>query len=206
MNAVARAMVIVGAALAAGCVSVLPDAPPPAARYLLDAATFDASSETAYAEWSLAVDDPQSTRVYDNTKIAVLRAPGRIEYFAGGEWADRSQRLFQAALIRSFENSGRVLGVGDRTGLPVSDFILQTDIRAIHADYTGGSPVAVFDVFARLTNGRGRVFAARRFRETVEAQDDDVAALAGAFDAAVSAALEKMVDWSLVESDAAYAK
>lgn len=190
---------------AAACVSVLPDAPPPAARYLLAPVAYDApAGETA--RWSIAIEDPQATRVYDNTRIAVVRAPGRVEYFSGGEWADRSPRLFQAALIRSFENNGRILGVGDRTVLPISDFVLQSDIRAIHADYTGGAPAAKFEVFARLTNARGKVFAAKLFTETEPAADDDVAAVASAFDRALTRAMASIVDWSLAEAETAYAK
>lgn len=193
------------AGLASGCVSVLPDAPPPAARYLIEPVEYDAEGAER-VEWTLGVDDPLSTRVYDSTKIAVVRAPGRVEFFAAGEWADRAPRLFQAALIRSFENTGRILGVGDRTSLPVSTFVLQTDIRSMQADYTGGAPTAKFTVFARLTNGRGKVYAARLFSREVEADKDDVSALASAFNGAVTAAMTDIVDWSIAEGAKAYAK
>lgn len=188
-----------------GCVSVLPEAAPAAPRYLIDPVAFEASSEPP-VEWSIAVEDPMATRVYDNTKIALVREPGRVEYYANGEWADRAPRLVQAALIRSFENNGRILGVGDRTSLPISNFVLQTDIRAMQAEYEGAQATAHFSVFVRLGNGRSRIFAAKLFEAKVPAERGDVASIAAAFDSAVGAVIGDIVDWSIEEANAAYAK
>lgn len=201
-----RALILsIGFALTAACVSVLPEARPAAPRYLVDAATF----ETAGAEpvaWSLIVEDPQATRVYDTSKIALIRTPGRVEYLANGEWADRAPRLVQAALVRSFENSDRILGVGDRASRPVSTYILQTDIRALHADYADGGPDAVFSVYGRLANARGKIFAARLFEKRVPAKQGTPDQIAAAFDEAIVATLGEMVEWTLAEGEKAYAK
>ena len=199
-----RSSVIPALALAlAGCVSVLPEAEPPAPRYLLAPAEFDVESEKR-AAWSLAVEDPAATRAYDTTKIALARAPGRIEYYANGEWADRAPRLLLSALVRSFENSGRILGVGDLAAAPASDFVLRTDIRAMHADYGSGSPVATISVYAKLTDGRGRVYAARLFERSAPVERDAVAQVASTFDQVVGELLTDMVDWTFAEAEAAY--
>lgn len=191
--------------VASGCVSVLPKAPPAAARYLLAPAEFAQTTGDKVA-WSLAIGDPDSTRVYDTTKIALVREPGRVEYYASGEWADRGPRLIQAAIIRSFENSGRILSVGDRPALPASDFILQTDIRTLHAAYIDGTPTATVEIFARLTNARGRVYAAHLFKQQAPADQDTDAAVAAAFNVATTAMLKEMVDWTFAEAERAYAK
>lgn len=200
-------MAIAGAAflLAAGCVSVLPDASPPSARYLIAPAEIAAAPAPDVA-WSLAVDDPQSTRVYDTTKMALVRSPGRVEYYAAGEWADRAPRLVQAAIVRSFENSGRILSVGDRPSLPYSDFVLKTDIRTMHAAYEGGGPIATVEIFARLTNPRGKVIAARLFSQQVAATRDGEPQVAAAFNEAMAVMLEDIIGWTFDEADAAYAK
>ena len=201
-----HAIGMVGVALtAAGCVSVLPEASPASPRYMLTPVAYeDAPAEAV--KWSLAVEDPIATRVYDTTRIALVRAPGRIEFYANGEWADRAPRLVQSALVRSFENSGQILGVGDRGSLIVSDFVLQTDIRALHADYTGGAPTAVISVYARLTNSRGKVLAGRLFEQKVAAKADSVPEIAATFDKAISATIGEIVSWSMGEANAAYAK
>ena len=193
------------AALAlASCVSVLPKASPPAPRFLIAPASYD-GSQGADVDWSLIVEDPLATRVFDTTKIALIRRPGEVEYYANGEWADRAPRLFQSALIRSFENSGRILSVGDPATLPGSNFVLQTDIRAMQAVYDGdGRPTAAFAVYARLSNRAGKVLAAHLFDERVPATADDMSAIAAAFGKAVDGALRGMVDWTFEKAGAAY--
>ncbi|MGE0409297.1 MAG: ABC-type transport auxiliary lipoprotein family protein [Amphiplicatus sp.] len=189
----------------ASCVSVLPEASPAAPRYLISPVEFPATDERP-VEWSLVIEDPLASRVYDTTKIALVRAPGRVEFYANGEWADRAPRLVQAAIIRSFENSGRILTVGDRIALPGGTFALQTDIRAMHADYSGNGPVAMFSIYARIATGRGRVLAARLFEERVPAAKDTVPEVAAAFDQAVTSAIGEIVGWSMDEAGEAYAK
>lgn len=202
-----RNMLLAGAAglALAGCVSALPDAPPPAPRYLIDSVSFPETGE-APAAWSLIVDDPLATRVNDTTKIALVRDPGRVEFYANGEWADRAPRLVQTALIRSFENTGRILAVGDRITQPRGDFVLQTDIRAMYAVYEGRDPAAMFSVYARILNGRGRVVAARLFEQKTPAGKDKVSDVAAAFDEAVGAVLADVVAWTFEEAGEAYAK
>ncbi len=201
-----RILCAAAAALAlSACVSVLPKADPAAARYLI--APVEYSGEPGPpVEWSLTVEDPQSTRVYDNTMIALIREPGRVEFYADGEWGDRAPRLFQAALIRSFENTGRVLGVGDRIAQPVSDLTLTTDIRRMEANHAAGSPEAKFSVYARLSNSRGKVVAGRLFEASEPIKGSETSAVAHALDRAIGATLQAIVDWSLAEGEAATAK
>src|SRR3990167_3831132 len=123
------------AALAAGvlalssCISVLPDAPPASARYLVT--DVSVTESRAPVAWTLGVEEPDATLAFNTAKIALSREPARIEYYAGGEWVDRAPRLLGAALVRSFENTGVVKGVGSRVTLPISTFALQTDIRRL---------------------------------------------------------------------------
>jgi cholesterol transport system auxiliary component len=189
----------------AGCVSVLPKADPASPRYLVAAAQFPEESG-APVSWSLTVEDPQATRVYDNAKIALAREAGRVEFFADGEWADRGPRLFQAALIRSFENTGRILAVGDRTMQPVGDFALQTDIRKMEADFSGAKPRAVFSVYGRLVGSRGKALAARLFEAEAEIGPGGTKDVARALDQAIGETLKEMVEWSLLEAETARAK
>lgn len=199
------ALLVFAGLLAAGCVSVLPKASPAPARYLMAPADFVGEAGPR-VEWSLAIEDPQSTNVYDTSKIALVREPGRVEYYASGEWADRAPRLVQTAIIRSFENSGRILSVGDRPSLPVSDFVLQTDIRMMHAAYKNLTPTATVVIFARLTNARGRVYAAHLFRQEAAARGNTEKEIAAAFNEAMTAMQKEMVEWTFAQADVVYAK
>ena len=197
-----RPILIAAAALAAsGCISLLPETAPPKPRYQITA--IDTSSlQGARHDWSLVVDDPRTTRVYDSVRVAVMPSAGKVKYFAGAEWADRAPRLFQIALIQAFEDTGRILAVGDRNAVPVGDVILQTDIRRMHYDVSNGGVVDV-SVYARLGDGKGRVYAARSFQKTAPVngrQADDVIA---AFNAAFSDLIPEMAAWTYDEGEAA---
>ena len=195
MRSVAKILNVGAAIVSAGCVSVLPEASPAAARYTIAPVEFaDAAPQSV--EWSLAVADPSATRAYDTAKIALTRAPGQIEYYANGEWADRGPRLVRTALVRSFENSGRILGVGDTISMPSADFILQTDIRSLHVQYANGDPAAEVSFYAKLTDRRGRILAARLFSESQSLGGDSATAAGRAFDAATSAVISDIVNWS----------
>ncbi|MCK5750145.1 MAG: hypothetical protein KAH44_28270, partial [Oricola sp.] len=98
-NGFSKSFAIFLALLSSACVSVLPEAAPPKPRFHIapaDAAALGGER----LNFTLVVEEPRATRVYDTVRIAVASAPGRIEYLGGAEWADRAPRLFQTAVIQ----------------------------------------------------------------------------------------------------------
>lgn len=201
----ARALAFAAALLAAGCVSLLPETTPAKPRYQIAAVDAGALAG-APVGWSLVVDDPRATRAFDTVKIAVSTAPGKIEYYAGAEWADRAPRLFQTALVQSFEESQRILAVGDRAAVPVGDFVLQTDIRHIQLDVRNGALSAKASIYARLSDGKGTIYAARPFAAQATAENDGPDAVIAAFGMAFDRALAEIVSWTFEEGETAQAK
>lgn len=203
MQVLSRSVLVLSAMLAAGCVSVLPEAAPAKPRFHIVAAAADGLTGEPL-DFSLVIDEPRSTRVYDSVRIAVASAPGRIEYLAGAEWADRAPRLFQTALIQTFENAGRILAVGDRSSLPIADLVLQSDIRRMELSVENGE-AADISVYARLSDGKGRIYAAKKFEARVNASstraDDVYAAFSQGFDQIVT----DMVAWAYEEGERASA-
>lgn len=187
---------ILPALLATGCISVLPDAKPAAARYQLSHVAIEAG-DAPVVEWSLSIDDPTATRTHDTSMIVLIREDARVEYFSGAEWVDRAPRLFAAALVRSFENSGRIRGVASRGEQPHSKFILQTDVRDFHASYAGGERTALTSVHARLIDARGRTYAAKLFEARVPIDRDSAAATAIALNDGSRKVIGEIVAWTL---------
>jgi len=185
------------ALFASGCVSLLPETAPPKPRYHI-AAPDAASLEGEMIDWSLVVEDPRTTRVYDSVKVAVATAPGKIEYYAGAEWADRAPRLFQTALVQTFEDSGRILSVGDRTAVPVGDLVLQTDIRNLELDVQGEKAAKVA-IYARLSDGKGNIYSARKFSASAPAGSERPDAVIAAFDSAFADVISEIVAWTYDE-------
>jgi cholesterol transport system auxiliary component len=192
------------ALLLAACVSVLPEATPPSARYQVTDITV--ASEHAPVAWSLGVDDPDATLAFDTAKIALSREPARIEYYSGGQWVDRAPRLFGAALVRSFENTGVIQGVGSRIVMPVSTYVLQTDIRKLGVDHQGAEMTASIVIFARLTNGRSAVYAAKLFSASEPVRADNAGAAATALNNGLSRVQGEIVEWTIAEADKAASK
>jgi len=189
-----------------GCVSVLPEASPAAARYTITPVVFAEQVNADKVDWTLAIADPTSTRAYDTAKIALSREPSQIEYYAAGEWADRGPNLIRTALVRSFENSNRILGIGDTIVLPSADFILKTDVRALHAAYENGVPSTKVTLFVKLTDRRGRIIASQLFAQQQVAQSDRVSAIGNAFNATTQLTLREIVAWSFETIEADQAK
>lgn len=201
MNLFIRTCIIaVGALFAGACVSLLPETTPAKPRYHI-ASVDPASLSGGEVNWSLVIDDPRATRVYDTVKIAVSTAPGKVEYYAGAEWADRAPRLLQTAIVQSFEDSGRILAVGDRSALPLGDVTLQTDIREIQLDVHGGSFAATAKVYARLTDGKGSVHAARLFVSTAPASSNAADDVTSSFNTAFDRLIADIVQWSLDQGE-----
>lgn len=192
---------VLGALLLQSCVSVLPKAAPPSARYqVTDVAVADLGASPV--AWTLAVEEPEATLAFDTAKIAISREPARIEYYAGGQWVDRAPRLFGAALVRSFENTGVIRGVGSRVTLPVSTYVLQTDIRRLTVDLEKGRSAEVA-IFARLSNGRTRIHATRLFTASSSMNVDSADAAANALNAGLQTVQREIVAWTIAEAEAA---
>lgn len=192
-----RPVLFLAALALGGCVSLLPETSPPKPRYHIEPVEASAlQGETV--DWSLIVEDPRATKVYDTVRIAVSTSPGKIEYFAGAEWADRAPRLFQTALVQTFEDSGRILAVGDRSALPLADIVLQTDIRKLELNTQGGRSATV-SIYARLTDGRSRIVAAKRFDATAVAASDGADHVIAAFDEAFEALIPELVAWTYAQ-------
>jgi len=186
------------------CVSVLPDAAPASARYqVTDVAV---GGDLAPVAWTLSVEEPDATLAFNSAKIALSREPARIEYYAGGEWVDRAPRLFGAALVRSFENTGALTGVGSRVTLPVSTYVLQTDIRKIAVTHQGGAMSADAVIFARLTNGRSVVYASKLFSSSQPLLSDNAGAAATALNAGLEDIQRQLIVWTIAEADRAGAR
>lgn len=200
MNQAFRIMIIGFAFAASGCVSQLLETNPPKPRYLIG--FVDAAAVAgADVDWSLIIENPGASRAYDTTKIAVSPTNGRIEYFGGGEWASRAPVVVQMAMIQAFEDSGRILAVGNRADIGLSDFALQTDIRRLDLDVAGGNRSARIDIYVRLTNGRSKVFAAKSFSATAPARSNSGDDVASAFDTALKSVVAELVNWTFEKGE-----
>jgi cholesterol transport system auxiliary component len=184
------------------CVSILPEGADLPPRLALDPGP-EAAAPGAPLGVTLSVDDPASEKVFNTSGVAVQTSPLQYEYLAGAEWTDRVPLLLGSFLERSFENTGRLAATGDPVTLPVSDYTLQTDIRAFNVDRTGEDRAVV--AYGATLNAGGRALGTRVFRAEVPLQGRGNDATVRALNEAVRRTADDVVAWSfgLIEADGA---
>ena len=178
-------------------VSLLPASEDLEARLGLDA-TYEPVPEAAPLGVTLSVADPRAEDVFDTTGVTVLTAPLQYEYLAGAEWTDRAPILLELFLERRLGAGGAFTAVGDRVGLPIADYTLHTDIRAMNLDRTGtngGGNTAEIAYGARLTNRRAETLATRTFTARVPVEGSGNGAAALALNAAATRIADETFAW-----------
>ena len=151
------------------------------------------------ASWSLIVARPVASGLLDNDRIAVRPAPGEISVYKASAWTETAPELVQSALLRRFEDSGRILSVA-RPGSGVrGQFQLQTELRVFESVYVSpGRPEAQIEIYAKLVNtADGEVVAARTFRETEAAASENLSSVVDAFGLALNRSTDQILAWTL---------
>jgi cholesterol transport system auxiliary component len=172
-------------ALIAGCSS-----PPPP--------TFDLSAPRNPGHvgggGQLAVAEPVAVQAFDSDRVIVKDRGGAISYLAGAQWADRLPKLIQAKLVQTYENAGRVGGVGRPGGGVSADRLLVTEIRDFNIAAAAGE--AVVTLTAKIVTSGGQAIAGKVFSARVSVGTVEGPAAAQALDQALGQVMTEIVRWS----------
>jgi cholesterol transport system auxiliary component len=148
----------------------------------------------------LVIDVPRASPGLDSSRIALVRPPVSFDYFADSAWTDRAPVVVQAALLESFENSGRLVAL-DRDSIEAEpDFVLRTQLRHFEAEYdrATGPPLARVAIRVRLVSaGDRRIVAETAFSRSARAAANDVPNIVAALDRALGEVIDEIVAWSL---------
>jgi len=101
-------------------------------------------------EWQLAIDPPIAPASLDTVRIAVQKSPLELDYYANAAWADRVPSMVQTLLISSFENTGKIVGVGRMSSTLRADFTLRTEIRDFEVQGEAAQPSARVRIVSKL--------------------------------------------------------
>jgi ABC-type uncharacterized transport system auxiliary subunit len=180
------AIVAAAAALAAGCIGGLRGQVAQPLIYRVSAPQLAAGAALA-ADLKLVV--VQAAPGLDGNGIAGRWPGGRLDYLAGARWADDLPDLVGAALVESFQDSGRLRSVQGDLGRFRATHTLVVEVRRFEADYTaGGTPVARVSLAATLGRASDRSVLAAF---TVSASENTVANRQSAVVAALDAAFAR---------------
>ena len=151
------------------------------------------------ADWQLVLAKPSAARMVDSPRINVRPSPSELEIYAGATWAQPATDMIEDALLRGFEDSGRIAGVGRAAAGIRADYRLATDIRRFESDYRGQpTPTVVIEINAKLIHVVDqRVVIDRTFRQEQPVGSTDVPAVTAAFEKGLNALTADVVGWAL---------
>lgn len=150
-------------------------------------------------EWQLAVAKPAAARLVDSPRINVRPTPGELEVYRGATWSQPATDMLEDALLRGFEDSGRIGAVARMAAGIRADYKLAIDLRRFESDYAGSErPAATIELNAKLIHSIDqRVVASRTFLLAEPATGTDVASVAAAFETALGKTTSELVGWTL---------
>jgi len=168
--------------------------------YLLDSSP---SVKTDYPKRHavLAVSMPRARPGFDTPRMAYLRQPHELEYFAVNQWADAPSRMLGPLLVQTLDQTGNFKAIVLNPSVVSADLRLDTELVRLQQDF-GTKPSRVrFTLRAQLIDVAGkRVIAARVFDETVNALQDDAYGGVIAANRAVQGVLIQLAEFCIGES------
>jgi len=155
-------------------------------------------------DWQLAVAKPAASRLVDSPRINVRPTPGELEVYRGATWSQPATDMLEDALLRGFEDTGRINAVARiATGIR-SDYKLTIDLRRFESDYAGNErPAATIELNAKLIHSLDqRVVASRTFRVAEPAAGTDLGSVTAAFETALGRTTTELIGWTLASGQA----
>ena len=147
----------------------------------------------------LLVADPSALKALDSEQVLVRVSSSEVRYLSKSQWSDKLTRMVQAKLVETFENTGKLDGVGKPgQGLAI-DYQLVTDVRAFEIDTVGGDR-GVVEISVKLLNDRnGAVKAQKVFSASEPASGSSNEAYIRALDRAFGRVSAEIVTWTLTQ-------
>ena len=171
--------------------------PPPILYRLTPKSTF--AENLPRVLWQLEIEIPFANAGLNPTRIVLYPNHTELEYYARASWTDRAPAMIQSLMVESFENSGRIIGVG-REAVPIrADYLLMSELREFQAEYFHGAlPRAHVAINAKLVSTSDRtIIGSKSFSATFDAEADRLADIVAAFDEAAGKVFRRLVEWTL---------
>lgn len=148
-----RMLLVLSALILSGCVSLLPEAPPPPRVFALEAVDVAPLEGDALAV-VVAVADPDGESAIRGTEL-VWRNGAELAYVAQTRWSERADDLLQAMVIDTLSAQGQVRAAV-RPGAARADVLLSWTLRDFEIVESGGAYEARFAAHVMLIDRANR--------------------------------------------------
>ncbi|WP_240125525.1 ABC-type transport auxiliary lipoprotein family protein [Thermomonas alba] len=206
MNAPGRAPRVLLALLAgllAGCSSLLGGAPRQATR-VYDPAPALQPADPAWPSvgWSLSLTASSDSALLDGQRLLVSPGGEELQPYRGVAWARAPTAMVESAVLRTLEDSGKILAVARSGSGQAAEYRLLLEVRRFQAEVAGGPSVRI-EVGAKLLKVDAMAIAGSRSFEVRQAAASDHAdALAAAFASALGRLGHDIAGWTLATGQA----
>lgn len=119
----------------AGCSTLRPTEAESVRTYLLEA-QFDRTEQIKPIPLVLIVSPPRAVPGYDTVRMAFVRQPHRLEYFAKNRWAETPAKMLSPLLVRALELRTGFNAVTSADGMVKGDVRLDTEITLLQQEFT----------------------------------------------------------------------
>ena len=188
------------AVLLAGCVGMQPPQVEAPAIYVLDARPA-AKPARPQRDLMLVVSAPRARAGFDTAKMAFVREPHELEYFAKSRWADTPSRMLTPLLVQALEQTGGFRAVVQAPSAVPADLRLDTELIRLQQNFGTRPPQVEIALRAQLVDLRSRrVLSTAEFEEVEPTTREDAYGGVIAANRALQRLLARLADFSAEQS------
>jgi cholesterol transport system auxiliary component len=182
-----------GALLLGACIS-LPK-PEPVDLYLLDPA-IDGPAAPGTGP-VLLVSAPRAAPGFEGPRIAWVREPHQLRYFARSQWAEPPARMLGPLLVRALEHTGRFQAITDLPGAAAAGLRLDTELVRLQQEFASRPSQVRVTLRVQLVDAETRrILGTGEFEAVEPAASEDPAGGVAAASRAVGHALSEVAAWT----------
>lgn len=145
---------------------------------------------------AVLVAAPQARPGFDTERMAYVRSPNQLEYFARHRWIDAPARMLAPLMVQALESTGAFSAVVQAPTVARTKWRLETEIVKLQQDFLEQPSVVHLVLRTQLINANTQQpVAARVFTATVAAASQDARGGAKAANDALKQLLPQLAQW-----------
>lgn len=187
-------------ALLAGCAALQPPKVEDQTLYVLAANPLPQAAGSRH-DLVVEVALPRAWPGFGTARMAYVRRPYELDYYAASRWADTPARMLQPLVARALEQTRSFRSVVRAPGIVPADVRLDTEIVRLEQDFTVRPSRVEFTLRAQLVDVRERrVIATKVFDEVENAPHENADGGVVAANDALQRLLGRVADFCIAEA------